>query len=121
MSHQSFEKFDDADLIRMFADTAATLGEIVNNWLGSGAKESHKLNKIGNILRSRGKHTRLLLTPLLRSDNRFVKYYAAIELEGLLPDPCRRIIEENAKQGDAIAGDAGMHLHAIESGIYRPD
>jgi hypothetical protein len=57
----------------------------------------------------------------LESKNRYIQYYAALELEGLVPERCRRIIGENAKQGDAIAGDAGMHLYFVDSGVYKPD
>jgi hypothetical protein len=121
MNRRAVEKFDDADLVKLFAETANTLGETINNWIGSGAKESSELIKIGNVLRSRGETARLLLSSLLDSRNRFIQYYAAIELEGVMPERCRRIIEENAKQRDAIAGDAGMHLYAVDSGIYKPE
>jgi hypothetical protein len=64
---------------------------------------------------------RLLLAPLLDDANRFIQYYAAKHLEGLIPERCRQIIEWNAKQRDAIAGDAGMRIEAVDSGFYKPD
>lgn len=121
MNRMPLEKWNNAELVRLFADTAGALGETVNNWIGSGARKSKKLISIGNLLRQRGEGARLLLTPLLDSKDRFIQYYAAIELEGLLPERCRQIIEWNAKQRDAIAGDAGMHLHAVDSGLYKPN
>ena len=121
MNRLPFKRSDNADLVRMFADTTSSLGEVVNNWIESGARKSKKLISIGNVLRERGEDARLLLIPLLDSKNRFIQYYAAIELEGLMPERCRQIIEWNAKQRDAIAGDAGMHLRAVDSGFYKPD
>jgi hypothetical protein len=110
----------DADLVKAFAEAADRLGEAVNNWL-SGVKEARRLLTISRILRARGPQVRLLLAPLLDDKNRFVQYYVARHLEGLIPERCRQIIKENAKQGDAIAGDAGMHLDAVVSGFYKPD
>ena len=121
MSRLRFGELDNDKLVSIFADTASILGETVNNWIGSGAKESRRLINIGNALRRRGEGARLLLVPFLDSKNRFVQYYAALELEGLMPKRCREIIEWNAKQRDAIAGDAGMHLHAVDSGFSKPD
>jgi hypothetical protein len=49
-----------------------------------------------------------------------IEYYATQHLMALFPDRCRRIVEVNAKQGNAVAGDAGMHLHALDIGFYKP-
>lgn len=90
------------------------------NWMPAN-KAAKQLLDISQAFRERGPKTRLLLAPLLDDANRFVQYYAARHLEGLIPERCRKIIEWNAQQRDAIAGDAGMHLYAIESGIYKPE
>jgi len=71
-------------------------------------------------MRRRGYQFRIKLAPLLEDKDRFVQYYAARQLLAIMPERSRRIIEENAKQGDALAGHAGMLLHTIDSGIYRP-
>jgi hypothetical protein len=63
----------------------------------------------------------MLLKPLLDEGDRFVCYYAARQLLALVPDRSLKIIEENSRRGDAIAGDAGMLLYALETGIYKPD
>ncbi len=74
------------------------------------------------VLRSRGKEARLTLLPLLNHENRFVRYYAAKKLLGLVPDHARAIIEWNQKYGfDALAFDAGMTLHNLDTGFYKPD
>jgi hypothetical protein len=120
VKRQGFERLSDAELVQAFVEAASQLGEAVNYWLPA-AKKAREFLAVGDALRVRGKDTRLLLAPLLDDKNRFVQYYAARELEGLIPERCRAIIEENARQGDAIAGDAGMHLDAVDSGFYKPD
>jgi alkanesulfonate monooxygenase SsuD/methylene tetrahydromethanopterin reductase-like flavin-dependent oxidoreductase (luciferase family) len=120
MTIRSYQRLDDEALVQAFAETAGQLGETVNNWLPAN-NNARRLLGISRALRARGTETRLLLSPLLDDTNRFVQYYAARHLEGLVPVRCRRIIEQNAKQGDAVAGDAGMHLDAVDSGIYKPD
>jgi len=107
------------ELVREFSRTAHNLGEAVNNW-SSGVGETRRLFAIRNVLRARGRDARSQLMPLLRDADRFVRYYAAGELLALVPDQSRQIIEENAKMGDAIAGDAGMLLDGLEDGSYTP-
>ncbi len=80
-----------------------------------------RLFAIKRALRERGTPTRLKLAPSLNDADRFIRYYAAKELFGLLPERCRPIIEENTREFDAIAGDAGMYLDAIDTGFYKPD
>jgi hypothetical protein len=120
MRARKLEQLDDAELVQAFVDTANRLGEAVINWLPA-VKLARQLMGIEAVLRARGKGARLRLAPLLDDQNRYVQYYAAQHLEAFFPERCRRIIEDNAKQGDAIAGDAGMHLDAIDTGIYKPD
>ena len=119
MRHKSYEKFDDEALVKAFIETATHLGEAVNYWMPTNSA-ARQLLDISKMLRKRGPKTRLLLVPLLDEANRFVQYYAAKHLEGLIPERCRQIIEWNTKQRDAIAGDAGMHLDAVDSGFYKP-
>jgi hypothetical protein len=116
MKNRDLEKISDTDLIKEFARIANRLGEAVINW-ESGANETKELFALRNVLRSRGKQAMLKLAPLLEDKNRFVQYYAARQLHTLIPKRSRQIIEENAKQGDAIAGDAGMHLLALDRNI----
>ena len=120
MSQKSYENLDDEALIRAFVDTSIRLGEAVNYWLPAN-KFARRLLDISRAFRQRGPKTRLLMAPLLDDGNRFVQYYAAKHLEGLIPERSRQIIEWNAKQRDAIAGDAGMHLDAVDTGFYKPD
>ena len=120
MRTRSLDQLTDENLIQAFAHAAIRLGEAVINW-ESGAKETRHLFAIRDILRARGRQSLLELGPLLDDKNQFVQYYAARQLHALFPERCRQIVEENAKQGDAIAGDAGMHLYALDNGLHKPD
>jgi hypothetical protein len=109
----------DDELVREFSSIARQLGEAVLNWLPA-IRDARQLFAIKDIFRERGRESRLKLARLLDSDNRFLRYYAAKELIGLIPDQCRPIIEENTKEFDAIAGDARGFLRAIDEGTYKP-
>lgn len=90
------------------------------NWLPA-AKKTDQLFAVKRVLRSRGREARLKLAPLLKRSDRFVRYYAAQELYGLLPQQCRPIVLENTREFDAIAGDAKGFLRAIDEGTYKPE
>lgn len=111
----------DPELVCAFRSTAQELGEIVTCWLPGGAQLTRRLFSIRNVLRHRGNISRLKLAELLHDDNRFVRYYTAQELYGVLPQQCRPIIEANTKEVDAIAGDARGFLRAIDEGTYNPE
>jgi HEAT repeat protein len=77
---------------------------------------------IEDVLRSRGREARLLLVTLLDQKDRFVRYYAAQALLGLVPERARAVIEWTAEYWfDAIAGDARGLLRAFDTGKYKPD
>jgi hypothetical protein len=115
-----FRNFDDDTLIERFCKVAAEMGEAVAIWMPA-ARLADRLFAIEKALRERGKPTRLKLAPSLKDADRFVRYYTAKELFGLLPDQCRPIIEENTGEFDAIAGDARGFLRAIDEGTYKPE
>jgi hypothetical protein len=115
-----FTRFSDEKLVERFRVAAHDLGEAVTTWMPAVGL-TNRLFEIKAALRARGKEARLKLAPLLGSNDRFVRYYAAKELYGLLPELCRPIIEENSRSLDALRGDAGMHLRAIDTGFYKPD
>lgn len=74
------------------------------------------------MLRARGLQARNALLPLLDDKDRFVRYYAAQHALALAPSRARSVIEWNHKNWfDAIAGDAGMLLVALDNGEYQPD
>lgn len=116
----SLRRATDDQLINKFAKTAHETGETVVNWLPA-TKKTDQLFAVKRVLRSRGRDARLKLAPLLASPDRFVRYYTALELYGLLPDQCRPIIEANTREFDAIAGDARGFLRAIDEGTYKPE
>jgi hypothetical protein len=119
MNRTTLRQIDDESLVREFARAANNLGSAINLW-ESGAKETEKLFAVRDEIRSRGLDVRLRLVPLLRNRSRFVQYYAAQQLMELEPERSRQIIEETARQGDAVAGDAGMFLYFVDSGVYKP-
>jgi hypothetical protein len=119
MIKRHLDTLTDADLAAEFRSAAQQLGEAVINWM-PGSAETQRLFEVTQELRSRGRQARMKLAPLLNDKDRFVRYYAARHLLGLLPDRTRKIIEENASGRDAIAGDAGMLLSGLDSGQYKP-
>ncbi len=119
MEPSIYRRFSDQKLVERFAEIAAQAGEAVVNWLPA-SKKTDQLFAVKRALRSRGGDARLRLAVLLESPDRFVRYYAAKELYGLLPNQCRPIIEANTREFDAIAGDARGFLRAIDEGTYKP-
>ena len=114
------DNLSDQELVAEFRKTSGLFGEAVANWMPAG-KENDRLIALLQELRRRGTQVRLQLAPLLDERNRFVRYYAAKHLLGLIPSRSREIIEAETKEGDAIAGDAGMLLDRVDSGQYKPD
>jgi hypothetical protein len=110
-------------LVQEFAELAQSMGAAVLD------SETHRFNRmfprmqgVDDELRSRGREARIALSPLLDDISRFVRYYAAKYLLGLLPVEARRVIEEiAAPKFDALCGDAGMCLYAVDKGIFKPD
>jgi len=120
MKRVLLRKLTDEELFAEFVGRATTLGEAINYWLPA-AQASKRLVQIEKEMKSRGRGVRAKLIPLLEDQDRIVQYYAARELLALVPERSRQIVEENSRQGDAIAGDAGMLLYTIASGIYKPE
>jgi hypothetical protein len=111
------------ELINRFIAAAKQMGEAV---LDSEVRKANRIYRymraIDLELRSRGTSARLQLEPLLEHEDRFVRYYAAKKLLALIPGRARAILEWNHKYGfDALAGDAGMTLHHLDTGFYKPD
>ena len=123
MSASNLGNSDNAELITAFANAAKDMGEaVLDSDNGRANRLFRHMEQIDSILRQRGRQSRLLLVPLLDHQNRFVRYYAAQYLLGLVPNRARAILEWNAKfKFDAIAGDAGMTLDNLDSGFYKPD
>ena len=123
MKSQKLVDLDNDALVAQFVAAAKQRGLAVLN------HEIRKANRIFQImwdidlvLRSRGKEARLRLVPLLDDKDRFVRYFAAKKLLGLVPDRARVGIEGIADpKFDALSGDAGMCLYALDEGIFKPD
>ena len=115
-----FKSLSDDALVDKFRLTAQELGEAITIWMPA-VRLTNRLFAIERAIRERGAHARLKLAPLLQDADRFVRYYTAQELFGLLPKQCRPIIEANTRAYDAIAGDARGFLRAIDEGMYKPE
>jgi len=123
MKRLNLDRLSDKELIDRFVLSAKKMGAAVQD---SDTRQAncmyHLMRVIDFVLRARGKATRLKLLPLLDDGDRFVRYYAAKKLLGVVPDRARPVIEWTHKYWfDAIAGDAGMTLDNLDSGFYKPD
>lgn len=123
MKKLNLQHLSDEELVRSFAEAAKLIGAAV---LDSETRQFnrfyHYLRSIDILLRSRGMSARLKLVQLLDDKDRFVRYYAATKLLGVVPDRARIVIEWNANHWfDALAGDARGLLRAYDTGEYRPD
>jgi len=123
MAVRKLETLDDQQLIEHFASVAKALGSAVLDSENDRANRAiRRLWAVCDILRARGDGSLMKLAPLLDAADRFVRYYAAKQLLGVMPVRARTIIEWNHKYGfDALAGDAGMTLRDLDAGFYKPD
>jgi hypothetical protein len=123
MKKLELDKLSDDELIVSFSAASKEMGSaILNSEMRRANKTFRYMEEIDHVLRSRGKDARLKLEPLLDDQDRFVRYYAAEYLLGLVPHRARSVLEWNAKcAGDALAGDASMTLHNLDTGVYKPD
>lgn len=109
------------ELVTIFSEAARDMGAAV---LDSNSRRANhafeRMDIVDRVLRSRGRAAHMALSSLLADKDRFVRYYGAKFLLPLIPDRARPVIEENAKFWfDAIAGDAGMTLLALDRGLYK--
>jgi hypothetical protein len=123
VTSQEFEDPPTEQLVARFIEVAQKMGAAV---LDSETQRFNRLfpqmEAIDQELRARGREARMALSPLLENGDRFVRYYAAKYMIGLLPGRARSVIEEVAKyKYDALCGDAAMCLYALDKGISKPD
>ena len=97
-------------LVQDFAELSLQMGAaVLDSETGRFNRMFPRMQAIDRELRSRGPETRRALSPLLDDKNRFVRYYAAKYLLGLVPDRARAVIEEIAKfKFDALCGDCRL-------------
>jgi hypothetical protein len=123
MNRRKLSELGSLDLVQEFAVAARQMGAAV---LDSEADRANRIfdrmESIDTCLRERGREARLELAALLDHPDRFVRYYAAEYLLGLVPLRARAVIEENATYHfDALAGAARGLLREFDSGAYKPD
>ena len=117
------EGLSNQQLIEQFTAASKELGSAVLDSDNRRAnRASRQIITIRDLLGGRGRDAMLELLPLLESKDRFVSYYAATQLIGIIPNKARAVVEWNAKFGfDAIAGDARMMLIELDRSITRKD
>jgi hypothetical protein len=123
MKTPNFDRMTDEQLTVSSAAAAKERGAAV---LDSETRRANRMFDrmwaIDKVLRARGRDSRLELLRPIDDKDRFVQYYAALYLLGLVPDRARAVIEWNHKHWfDALAGDAGMLLLAFDRVEYKPD
>jgi hypothetical protein len=123
MTEDRFATLSDTSLVERFAELAKQAGEaVLDSEVSNASRAIRGMWAIDDVLRSRGPEVRLQLVSLLDDSDRFVRYYTAKRLLGIVPDRAREIIAWNADYGfDAIAGDARGLLRAFDTGKYKPD
>ena len=123
MKSSNLEELTTDQLIQEFSRLAREMGAAaLDSETDRFNRMFAKMEAIDRQLRSRGRAARMALSVLLDSDYRFVRYYAATYLLGLIPDRARAELEWNRKYWfDALAGDAGMTLYNLDTGFYKPD
>lgn len=123
MNAKHIENLTTEQLVAEFTRLAAQRGAAI---LDSETRQANELfdgmRAIERVLRARGEDARMSLAPLLQDRDRFVRYFAAKYLLGLLPREARAVIEGIANpKFDALSLDAGMSLYALDAGIFKPD
>jgi hypothetical protein len=123
MKSRNLAHLSTEDLVGRFISTAKERGTAVLDLNSRRANVFYdRMKAIDDELRSRGREARLKLAPLLRDPDRFIRFYAAEKLLGLVPEESRSVMEWNAKYGgDSLAADARGFLWALDAGTYRPD
>src|SRR5438874_2492016 len=91
-------RLTDGELIQRFSNAAKEMGAaVVDSEIAKANLKFEIMWNVDAILRSRGREARLKLLPLLDEKDRFVRYYAAKKLLGLVPDRARAVIAWNAE------------------------
>ena len=123
MKASTLETLSNNELVTRFAAAAKERGAaVLNSETRRANRMFDQMRAIDSVLRTRGRDARLQLLRLMDDKDRFVRYYSALYLLGMVPERARAIIEWNHKYWfDALAGDAGMTLHNLDTGVFKPD
>jgi hypothetical protein len=123
MKSHGLSRMTDAELVSQFSTIAKERGEATMMLDTRRANACFDRMKAVDLeLRARGVETRKALIPLLNDRDRYVRYYAAMYLLGLVPDQARAILEWNTKyEVGILAADARGMLRALDEGTYKPD
>ena len=80
-----------------------------------------RIKAISKVLRERGADAHRALLPLLGHENAQVRFNAAHDLLAIEPERARAALEWVAKWAPLPQrGSAGMSLHRLDSGEYKP-
>ncbi len=123
MSLDHLDELPTEKIIQEFVNVARRRGSaVLNSETRTANRMFDRMRAIDQVLRRRGHDARMALLPLLKDEDRSVRYYAAKYMLGVTPATARQVIEAIAAINfDALSGDAGMCLDALDDGIFRPD
>jgi hypothetical protein len=122
MTNRKLEVWADDELVGSFEIWAKAHGQaVINGDVPAANRTYRKLDAVDKELRSRGLSARRQMLRLLDHPELPVRYYAAKKLLALEPLRARSIIEDVATCPFVpLAGAAGMTLHALDQGIFKP-
>jgi len=122
MKPEIFDSLSDEALVSTFEACADAAGEATLDGDRQKIRQAaYRLRDISNVFRTRGGEVRTMLVPLLGHPKQGARYYAAKHLLAIAPERARSVIEQVAAGVGPVAGAAGMTLHALDTGIFKPD
>ena len=122
MKLNTFDSLSDDALVGAFEKWADAAGEATLDGDRQKMRQAaYRLRDLSEVFRTRGREVRSMLIPLLDDPKQGVRYYVAKHLLAIVPERARSVIEEVAADVGPIAGAAGMTLHALDTGVFKPD
>ncbi|GGF51231.1 hypothetical protein GCM10011611_67090 [Aliidongia dinghuensis] len=122
MARQHLSKLSDDELVDSFESWALTHGKAVVDGDAPAANRTYKkLDAVNKEFKTRGLEARKQLFKLLDHPEFSVRYYTAKSIFALDPVRARAVIEEvRLRAPDSLKLAAGMTLHALDDGIFKP-
>lgn len=122
MNSSNLKSLSGPQLVDAFIRLAENRGEAtIDGDVPKANRAARRMFALDDEFKERGMETRRLLLPLLSHENSSVRYNAARRLLKIAPDRARKVIEQVAAGVGPIAGAAGMTLHALDTGVFKPD
>jgi len=126
MSGNDLNELTDEELVKQFTDMSLEQFETTYEEDDAVAVPVYTrlyraIHEISKILRARGAQSRRALLPLLKHPNAQVRLNAAHELLAVVPQEAYATLETLAENAPGPQrGRAGMALHFLAEGVYKP-